>query len=169
MTSSPSRPRASGCLAAPLIALLGFACGIVAHHVVTLREIDALTGRPLDPLPFEAAQWAEPGGVAHAEDERVGNELVWRHTPRRRMVDDLIASHLPRGTRRDEVRALLGPCFRWPIFDAEQGFGAEDESFWLGTDPSSLDEDWLVLDFDAGDRLLRATIRPAGDVAPRRW
>jgi hypothetical protein len=153
-----------GCLVAPLIALLGAASGVFAGTVFLRIEIGSFPPRPLQPLEFDASTWTDEERSTRCEggEPTPFEPRINPYSLRRRMVDDLIATKLRPGAHRDEALALLGQSFRWPLFDTCRWFGAEDQCWYLGASESEYDYDsvWLVLDFDQGDRLLRASIVP---------
>ncbi len=92
--------------------------------------------------PFDAATWSDP------------DVFYDPPFPRRAMARDLIARHLTEGQPRAEIEALLGPRTDTPYF-ADRGL-----IYWLGTggDGLGVDAEWLAMDFDAQDRLVRFEI-----------
>lgn len=87
---------------------------------------------------------------------------IWKDTlavysklaPRGCMVDDLLAHHRLVGMSRAEVVALLGEDPR------SEYFSDYDFVYWLGPErgPSSVDSEWLVMKFDAADKVSEARL-----------
>lgn len=119
---------------------VGVAWGVLCFEFLT-RELR------VEPMAFDSARWIAEPESAHASLER---------TERQAMAPDLIERLLVPGTTRAQAREWLGPCNRWTVFDVRPWFSKEDESFWLGG--AEVGDDWLVLDFDAHDRLVKASV-----------
>jgi len=129
-----------------LSALAGLAFGVAAGLALfaALRYEERIT-----PRAFDAPSWLD--------ERRSANIDSHGHTPRQAMALDLTERVLRAGSTRSDVRALLGPPERWPIFDERPWFSREDEARWLGaTDGTfAIGYDWLFLDFDERDVLVR--------------
>jgi hypothetical protein len=119
---------------------VGIACGVVLFGFLSRES-------RLEPLAFDSARWIAEPHSSHASLER---------SERRAMAPDVIERLLVPGTTRAQAREWLGPSNRWTVFDTRPWFSKEDESFWLGC--AEVGDEWLVLDFDAHDRLVNASI-----------
>lgn len=119
---------------------VGIACGVVFFAFLSREP-------RLEPLAFDSALWTADSYSLRTRLER---------NRRRAMAPDLIERLLVPGTTRAQAREWLGPSNRWIVFDTRPWFSKEDESWWLGS--AEVGDEWLVLDFDAHDRLVNASV-----------
>ncbi len=124
--------------------LAGCAAGVVGGFVV----FAILSMEPsVEPVAFDSALWSANPYELRTSVER---------DRRRAMAPDLIERVLVPGTTRAQAHEWLGAPNRWTVLDTRPWFSKEDESWWLGE--ASVGDEWLVLDFDGGDRLLKAYV-----------
>ena len=99
-------------------------------------------------VAFEPVAWRTPGNRNEHEARRLA------------MARGLVRLVLKPGMNRDEVHALLGEPYPWPIFLGAHWFGSEDESWWLDDWGNAVrtDCDWLYLDYDSQGKLQRALV-----------
>jgi len=135
------------------LALLGAPLLVLASLLPFWALMRTVAGSPFDDRPFDAEVWAASTGN--------------RHSFRAPMVQDLIDKHLKRGMTREQVTGLLGEP------DSRSGrdrLGAEYASrhprlqecyvYHLGRVSSyGTGDDYLILAFESGGRLLEAVIR----------
>lgn len=148
---TPLVPRGHRTLELAFCAIVALVSGALVFPIVPgILLLSRLgTSAPI-PRPFDAELWNTPDW----EDSM--REGWYGHSIRQRMAQDLVDHHLPLGTPRDAVLALLGP--------RAEGYAAQrfDADAWVyelgpggGFGPTY---DYLVLTFSADGALLRAEI-----------
>jgi hypothetical protein len=95
--------------------------------------------------PFDPVVWQKPES----------HEGIDPHTPRQRMLADLMRKVLP-GKSRTEIEALLGPSLDSPYFRAS----GRDLIYFLGPERGliSIDSEWLLIWLDAQGRFKEARL-----------
>ena len=91
-------------------------------------------------IPFAKASWF--AGINDSE----------RPTVRQRMLEDIQSRLVQPGMARTEIITALGNS------DTDEYFREHDLVYWIGPDPSYIDSEWLVIDFDEEDKLVSTAV-----------